>query len=605
MIEPRLYRVAFVPALLVFVFAMFSLQERPPPLAQGLAADVVFEGDTAVDVTRRLARRHADRRVGTPGDAAVAAEVASDFRARGFETEVDRFTEGGVELVNVTGRRTGTSPSQILVLAGRDADAVPDVAGSAADTAALMEMARVLGGRALRKTLVLASVDGSALGHAGARRLAASLGGGEPVDAVLVLSELGAASKAPPALVQWSGDDSRGSVGLARTAAASVSRELGSSGGTGSVASQIVRLALPLGLGAQGVLLERDLEAIRFAGDGELPRNEAGLDGERFGALGSAVLRTLSAIDRLGRPDPGPDSYIGGSRKLLAGSTLSALVLALLFPALAAAIDGFARARRRRERVGPWSLWALLSALPFVAGLAAAELLVLIGQAPDAPPAPLLPSAEPLETAGWAALGVTTAVMALAWVFGRPLVLRRMPPPTPVRRRRSDGGAQDEPESVDPSSAGAGAALALVLALTVFAVWLRNPFMALLLLPGLHLWTLLSLTDVAGRLRWALALVLGGLVLPVLSAVFYLDVLSLDPLEGSWYLFLLVTGHHVGVVTALVSCLLLGLFGCVVAVAVAKVRREAGVEEKKPATRGPASYAGPGSLGGTESALRR
>ena len=50
------------------------------------------------------------------------------------------------------------------------------------------------------------------------------------------------------------------------------------------------------------------------------------------------------------------------------------------------------------------------------------------------------------------------------------------------------------------------------------------------------------------------------------------------------------------------------VLGCVasVAVIVRRAERRAGPEEPRPVTvRGPVTYAGPGSLGGTESALRR
>jgi hypothetical protein len=70
----------------------------------------------------------------------------------------------------------------------------------------------------------------------------------------------------------------------------------------------------------------------------------------------------------------------------------------------------------------------------------------------------------------------------------------------------------------------------------------------------------------------------------------------------------LLAGGHVGLAGALVWS---AAFGCVVAavlVAARLPRAPAGVqlEEGMEVTiRGPRSYAGPGSLGGTESALRR
>ena len=44
MIEPRIYRAAFLPALLALVLVAFSLQTAPHAVPQGLAADALFEG---------------------------------------------------------------------------------------------------------------------------------------------------------------------------------------------------------------------------------------------------------------------------------------------------------------------------------------------------------------------------------------------------------------------------------------------------------------------------------------------------------------------------------------------------------------------------------
>ena len=96
MIEPRIYRAAFVPALLAVVLAMFSFQSRPRPLAQGLAADVLFDGAQAADLAARIATDTPDRRPGTPGDRAAAQFVADALSVRGFggacgEPELQRF----------------------------------------------------------------------------------------------------------------------------------------------------------------------------------------------------------------------------------------------------------------------------------------------------------------------------------------------------------------------------------------------------------------------------------------------------------------------------------------------------------------------------------
>src|SRR3954471_16806645 len=152
---------------------MFSLQSRPPAVPQALVADVLFDGRAALAGTERLAQQLPDRRAGTRGDRLAAERVAAGLRAQHFAVTVDRFTSDDKPLVNVVGRRIGESPRQLVVIAARDADRGPDLAGSAADTASLMEIGRTLEGRVTQKTLVLASVDGSTIGSAGARGLAA------------------------------------------------------------------------------------------------------------------------------------------------------------------------------------------------------------------------------------------------------------------------------------------------------------------------------------------------------------------------------------------------------------------------------------------------
>jgi len=136
LIEPRIYRAAFIPALLAAVVAMFSLESKPPPVPQALAADVLFDGRVALAAAGRIADAQPDRRPGSNGNLDVARQVSQRLHAQHFAVTVDRFSEDGHDLVNVVGRRIGASPRQLVVVAARDASRVPDRAGSASDTAA-------------------------------------------------------------------------------------------------------------------------------------------------------------------------------------------------------------------------------------------------------------------------------------------------------------------------------------------------------------------------------------------------------------------------------------------------------------------------------------
>lgn len=579
--------------MLAVVLTMFSLESRPRPLPQGLAADVLFDGRLARVEASRIVRDHPDRRPGSPGDESAAMDVGRTLASRGFRTTLDRFDEDGTGMVNVVARRVGASRRLVVVMAPRDSLDAPDATGSAADTAALLELSRVLEGRATRKTLVLVSVDGSTAGSAGARRFAETVGDPKNVDAVIAISNLGARKPDGPVVVPWSNDTRRVSLGLESTAESSLREELGTLPRRNGPFTQLARLAAPIGLGEQGVLLERGVEAIRVSGSGELPPHEPGrdtaeIDPDRLGSLGRGVLRTVSALDAGDPPPHGPQEYISLGRKVLPGWGLVLLSGTLILPALLASVDAFARARRRRAPVSPYWRWLAGWTLPWLVGLVLAELIVLLGQAPDPPPAPLYPGAEPFDGQAAAVLGALTAGVVLGWLLLRPLVSRGV-------------------RVGDPPAPGAGVATALALSLLVLLMWLVNPFAALMLVPALHAWTLLLLAGEGPRTLGARVAVVGvGLLLPAFVLLVYLFKLDVGPLAGLWYGFLLVTGHQIGLATALVGIGLLGVSGAVAAVAAARRPRPTR-EPQAPqqSILGPGGYAGPGALGGTESALPR
>jgi hypothetical protein len=596
-IEPRLYRAAFLPALLAVIVAAFSLQARPAPLPQALAADVLFQGHGAVTRATRIAQALPDRRPGTPGDQAAGRQVAREFAADGFTTVLDHFqTDDGRELTNVVGRRAGASRHQIVVIAPRDAAGVPDATSSAADTAALTEIARVLQGTPSRKTITLASIDGSTLGELGVHRLLAKLPDRDKVEAVLVLSNMGAPGPRVPPLQAWSNGSQRVGVGLERTAAASESEEFGRGPHSSVAAGQMIRMAFPIGVGSQGPLLEAGLDAVRFSGSGELPppKSKEGIDSlsaDRLGSLGRAALRTVFAVDQSPEPpERGPTTYVTVAGNLLPGWAIALVGLSLILPALVASIDGFARARRRREPVGRFGRWVLAAVLAMVTGLVLAKLMVVAGIVATPPTSPAAPDLRPLHGGDLVTMGVLAAIVALAWWIGRRVTMGR-------GKRR-----------LDLASPGAGCAVALVLSLLTFAVWLVNPFAALMLVPALHLWLIAAIARVPDRGPAPVALVVVGLLPLAVVVLYYMSRLSLNPLEGLWYLFLLVTSGSIGVAAALFACVFAGVFVSLVSILVSRARRPPAAkvdEPQRPAVFGPGGYAGPGSLGGTESALRR
>jgi hypothetical protein len=573
--EPRVYRAAFVPALLALVLTMFSLQSRPRPLPQGLAADVLFDGRVAAAEAGRIVAAAPDRRAGGEGDERTAERVEEALARSGFRVERQRFTHAGHELANVIGRRAGRSRHQIVVVANRDAAVVPEATGSAADTAALIELARVLEGRATRKTLVLVSLDGSNLGEVGASRLVAELPGPELVDGVLAMSDLASPTRRGPVLQAWSTDERRAGIGLQRTVADSIRRELGAAAGGSGTYGQVARLSFPIGIGPQAVLLDQGYDAVRVAGSGELPGPGSGpveaIDEDKLGALGRATLRTVTALDRGGRPKHGPDSYVTAVSQVMPGWVLSLLAVALLLPALVAAVDAFARARRQQVEVVAWLRWVAAWVAPFLAGLAIAELLALAGATPPPPPAPVPPDVLPLDGAALGVLAGVGAAMALGLLLARFLA------------------ARPDPRLARPEGPGAAVALALVATAAALVLWLANPYAGLLAVPAAHVWLLVLVSGVRPKRR-VRGLLLGLAALPaLLVALYYLVALSMDPLSGAWYLLLLVTGHAVGLLTALVGCVMLGAL----CASIELVYRSPAEPAEVPETAGPPAL-GPG-----------
>ena len=147
----------------------------------------------------------------------------------------------------------------------------------------------------------------------------------------------------------------------------------------------------------------------------------------------------------------------------------------------------------------------------------------------------------------------------------------------------------------------AAVALALVLSIEVLAVCVVDPFTALMLVPAANLCVIAALPERPRRGLLAGGIVTGALLLPVLALAYYgarLD-LGLDPVA---YALLLVGSATASVWTAALSALLAGTLTSAAIVCLAR----APIEDFDEVTvRGPVTYAGPGSLGGTESALRR
>ena len=77
-IDFRLYRAGFLPALVAVVVLLFSLQV-PPPSLDPVVAPVEFDEAAAVRLARQIVTEAPDRQPGSAGDAAIADLVEKRF----------------------------------------------------------------------------------------------------------------------------------------------------------------------------------------------------------------------------------------------------------------------------------------------------------------------------------------------------------------------------------------------------------------------------------------------------------------------------------------------------------------------------------------------
>lgn len=591
MLDPRIYRMGLIPVVLAVVVLAFSLGDQQGPLTTTLAPQAL-NGGSAFNAMGKLAQSYPDRRPGSPGDTNLGRDVvAPALTSAGFTVSTDVFrgrtAQGTRSLENVIGVRAGQQNGSIVVVADRSALGSP-AAASLSGTAVLLQLANVLSGETLQHTIVLASTSGAA-GAAGALRLAHALQ--RPVDAVIVLGDLAGKTVREPVVVPWSDGQQVAPPVLRNTVASVLQAQTGLRPGSTGLVGQLAHLALPMVATEQAPFGAAGLPTVLLTLSGERgsAADEPTSPG-RITAMGHTVLQTITALDGA-PPVPPPSTYLSFSGKTIPAWAVRLLVLALIAPVLMATVDGLARARRRGHSILRWVAWVLASAFPFVVAAALVVLARVVGVIGAAPPTPVPAGAVPLGGGGVALLVVLalTVVGGLAWL--RPAIIRLI-------------GVRAAADDDQPYGAGTAAGVLLVLCAVSLLVWIANPFAALLLVPALHLWLWIVVPDVRLPTPVAVLLLLGGLALPVVIAVDYAVTLGLGPLAFVWSWVLLLAGGAVGLATAFEWGIAAGCLVSVIAI-VLQAARQPRPEPAPVTVRGPVGYAGPGSLGGTESALRR
>jgi hypothetical protein len=611
MFDGRIYRAAFVPLLFVLVIAGFSLMGRPAPLGSTLAPDA-FNGARAYAGLQVLAKRFPDRRPGSVGDDELASYVARQLQGLespasspsggqqpagaggGFQVSIRRLRaqtiDGARTLTTVIAERPGsTGMSPIVIVAHRDA-AVHGSAAELSGTAALLELARVFAQSETRRTIVLVSTSGGSGGYAGAADFAQHAS--HPLDAAIVLGDVAGTAARKPFVLPFSDRWSSAPESLQRTLNDAISQELGVDPGALGGTSRLAHYAFPLATGEEAPLNSGGVPSVLLQISGERgPTAGEGLSQARMQGFGKAVLSTIYALDEGPdvAPDPSPQVPLG--HKLLPAWAMRLLALALMLPPLLVGIDALARLRRRREPLLRWVVWTLTGALPFFTCALFAILLGSLGlvAAPAGQLSAVALSADGSAPAAAASTALVLVLALLAW----PALVRSLA--LPVR----------------PSADGAALAVMLVLLSVALLAWLFNPFACLLLVPALHLW-LLALwlgRDAGAHSRMpAFGGILLGVLPPLLLLAVYSRELGLGPVGLSESAVLALSGGHVGLPGAILWSVAFGCLLTVVLLISSRGRTTGGAppeDWREISTRGPASYAGPGSLGGTKSALRR
>ena len=587
MLDPRIYRMGLVPVVLAVIVLAFSLEDQQGALTTNLAPDA-YSGQNAYATMASLARGYPSRRPGSNGDVGLAAHVAHKLRQDGFSVSTDTFaapTPDGTRLLqNVVGTRAGLATGTIVVVAHRDALHSPAVA-ELSGTAVLLELGRLLAGETLQHTIVLASTSGTP-GAAGTAELARQLP--QPVDAVVVLGDMAGTGLREPVVVPWSTGQRVAPPVLRNTLSAALRAQTGLQGGGNGLGGQIAHLAFPIAASEQVPFGSRGEPGVLFSLASERgPAADEPTSLGRITGTGRAVVQALNAVD--GGPEiAAPSSYLLWAGKVIPAWAVRLLVLALILPVAATTIDGVARARRRGHPVARWVGWVLAGALPF----AVAGVLVLLfhaaGLITSPPAAPVGGGTVPMGTSGIVLLVLIACVLAGGVVWLGPRTLRS--------GRRAPGR--------DAERAGAGTAILSVLCAAAFAVWVANPFAAALLIPALHAWPWIVEPEVRLRAPAVVVLVLVGLAIPGLVVFYDASTLGVGPAGLAWSWSLLLAGGAVGWFTALEWSILAGCAIRVIAISLRGARIHRG-DVREVTIRGPITYAGPGSLGGTESALRR
>ncbi len=146
--------------------------------------------------------------------------------------------------------------------------------------------------------------------------------------------------------------------GLVETLRAALAQEGGGDPSRPSGLQQLVGLGFPFDPYEQAPFVSRGIPAVTVTTAGARAPDTQRHGGKRLdianlGLVGRAAQDTVDAIEQAISLVQGPASYVFLGERLIRGWAIEIVLVAMLLPFLAAAVDLFARCRRRRIRIAP------------------------------------------------------------------------------------------------------------------------------------------------------------------------------------------------------------------------------------------------------------
>jgi hypothetical protein len=479
-VNGRLYRGTWLLVGLPLLVAAFSVA-RPAALPRSFLPE--FDGEATKRLAADLVTEHPNR---YPGTLAAADWFREQLRPYGMPVRTERFSavipgRGRVQMQNLVAEAVGRSPRTIVVMAHRDNDGRGQGANdNASGTAMLIQLARAYaappgvpaGGLNPNHTILFLSTDGGAFGGLGAAWFAEHSPLRHDVGAVINLDSVGGDGRVR---VEIAGDTPRAPSGtFLETVAARVATQTGRSPARASVLRQLVDLGFPFSLYEQAPFLANGVAAVTLttAGDNApdpVTDTTERLRADRLGQVGRAAQDLLGTLDEGLEFAQGTTSYLYLGSQLIRGWAVELVLIACLLPFLAAAVDLFARCRRRRIPLAP-ALRSFRSRFGFwVWVLGLFELFALLGAWSDGAPRPLAPRSDVAHDWPAQALLGLAVLALLGWLVARERLIPR------------------RAVTAEEELAGHTAALLCLGALSLLVV-ATNPFALVFLLPSLHVW---------------------------------------------------------------------------------------------------------------------